>query len=94
MKKAKFYIGITLVAIVVLSIVRVVVTNTIVTSGIDLGKMQSRIKVLKKENTLLHQKVLELSSLHYIASQAGELGFVNSKNEIVISSPLPIALNQ
>lgn len=94
MRTPKIYIGLTLVAIVVLSILRVTVTNTISTNGVDLGKIQEEVKEYKKQNAILHQKVLEVSSLQYIASKAGELGYVDSKKQIVLSSPLPIALKR
>ncbi len=83
-----------LIAIVLLSVTRVVVTNNISTNGIDLGKIQAQVADLKKQNAYLHEQVLELSSLNYIASAAADTGFVTSKTQMVLSSPLPLALNK
>jgi cell division protein FtsL len=94
MKQLKLYIGITMLSIIVLTVARVVVTNTISTDGIDLAKIQARIAEYKKENTLLHEQILSLTSLNHIASEAGELGFVTSKKEMVLTAPPPLALNQ
>ena len=94
MRQAKFYITLSVVAIVSLSVARVVVTNTISTNGIDLGRIQQQIYDLKKENAILHEQVLELSSLSHIEDAAENHGFVESKTQVVFSSPLPIALNK
>ena len=91
--KAKFYITLSIVAIIGLSVVRVVVTNNISTNGAELGELQEKVKQIKKENALLHEEILESSSLNYVASQAAEVGFVPSKTQMVVSSPLPLALN-
>jgi cell division protein FtsL len=94
MKQARFYITLSVAAILVLSLVRVVITNAISTNGIDLVRIQEQIDQYKKDNSLLHEQVLALSSLTHVASVAGELGFVTSKTQLVISEPLPLALKQ
>ena len=92
MKQAKFYIIISGLAIILLTLTRVVVTNTISTNGIDLANIQDKTNELKKQNALIREEILESSSLFHIASEAAEVGFVPSKTQMVLSSPAPLAL--
>lgn len=77
--------------ILALSLVQVVVANSISTTGIELGKIESEIAAYKKKNAVLHEQVLISSSLTNIASEASRLGFEESKSQLVVESPLPIA---
>lgn len=92
MKKPLFFIGLNIFAIVILSIVQVVVANSISTTGIELGKIQAQIADLEKKNAVLHEQVLLSASLTEIASEAATMGFVPSQGQVVLSTPLPIAL--
>lgn len=86
------YIFISLVGVIVtLSIVHVVVSNMLSTTGIDLEKLQTDLTHFKKENTILEEQVLEASSLEHIASAAATMGFVDDKSPVVIDAPLPLA---
>ena len=91
MKKPLILIGFNIVVILFLSLVQVVVANSISTTGIELEKMHEEIAVLQKKNALLHEEVLVASSLTNIASKAAELGFSEEKSPLVLSSPLPLA---
>lgn len=91
MKKPVIFIGINLAIIIALSLVQVVISNSISTTGIELGKLQDEISLLKKKNAVLHEQVLVASSLTNIASRAGELGFKDSSSPLVISREVPLA---
>lgn len=85
------FLGLTILA---LSLLQVVVSNRLSTTGVTLGNLQDEIASYKTENTILSQKLLETTSLHSIASQAAQLGFSETKAHLVLSSPLPIAKKQ
>lgn len=91
MKITRLIIIFIFVTILSLAIGQVVVANSLATSGIELAKLQTDIQKYKKQNAILNEKVLYLGSLTKIASEAGQLGFVNTTKTIDISSPLPIA---
>lgn len=91
MKKPFLIILLNVFVIIILSLVQVVVANSISTTGIELGKIEQEVAVYKKKNAVLHEQVLISSSLTNIASVAGEMGFEESKKQLVIESPLPIA---
>lgn len=91
MRKPAIFIVINVAIIIGLSIVQVVVANSISTTGIELSNIQHEIATLKKENANLHVQVLTASSLTQIASRASEMGFEESKKTLVISEPLPLA---
>lgn len=42
----------------------------------------------------MKEKVLEASSLLNVSQKAKALGFVESKSQVYLSDPLPLALNQ
>lgn len=91
MKKPVLFIILNLVVIIGLSIAQVVAANSISTTGIELGKIQDQITQLEKENEVLKEQVLTLSSLTTIASRASDMGFEEGKSTLVISQPLPLA---
>lgn len=73
---------------------QVVASNRLSTTGIELEKIQSELAKYKKENAILEEKVLAASSLMNISKKAKELGFVESKSQVYINNPLPLALNR
>jgi cell division protein FtsL len=81
------------IVIVVLSIVQVVVSNRLATTGIQLGQMQTELEQYQQKNTILHEKVLTLSSLDHVASQAATVGYVAAGAPLSIAQPLPIAFH-
>ena len=80
--------------IVVLSVVRVTILNSISTTGIELVSLQHDVTKYKKENVLLKEEYLAVSSLTTIDKQAKSLGFVDTKAHIYLNTPLPLALRQ
>ena len=92
MKRPRLIIVLILLLIVGLSVVQAVVANKISTTGIQLGEVQAEITSLKKDNAILHEKILALSSLNHIASVSGEMGFVPNTSHVYLSTPLPLAL--
>lgn len=93
MKKA-YTLGFLILTIVVLFGVRTFVSNSITTSGVELGKAEDAAHSLRTENVIIKEKILELTSLTHIASEAGELGFEESKANFALSKERPIAYKQ
>jgi len=97
MKKIKppvFLIIFIAFVIVGLGIVRITLVNSISTTGIELANLQNELQVYKKLNAILEEKYLNLASLTTIDSKAKTLGFVATKSQIYLSTPLPLALQQ
>lgn len=94
MKKPFIFLGSLFLLILVLSVVQVIVSNRLSTTGTILGKLQDDISQYKKENAILREKVLVTSSLDHIASSAAELGFTQIKTHVFLSAPVPIALQR
>ena len=93
MKKSFILISL-ITIIIVLSFIRTVISNTISTSGVELGKTQDQIKAYQTENLSLKEKINDLSSLTYISTVAAKMGFSESKSNFAVSSSRPIALRQ
>lgn len=92
MRKPKLFITSIILIIIFLSVVQVVVSSSLSTTGATLGKLQKEINTYKKENTELKEKLLMVSSLTNVASQAAELGFIEEKTFVLLSAPLPLAV--
>lgn len=90
MRRTMRFFSIILIVIVLLSIVQVVVSNRIATTGVTLSKLSEEVGTYKKQNAILREEILSSSSLMHIASEAARLGFVQSESELVLSSP-PLA---
>lgn len=91
MKKPALFIISMILTIISLSVVHVAVANNISTTGVNLSKLQTELDDYKRENAFLHEKILELSSLTYINEKAEEKGFIASKGDYYVSTPLPLA---
>lgn len=92
MKKPLLIVVLFILIIIGLSVVRVLLTNRLSTTGIELENLQAKVEMYKKENTLLEEKVLDASSLLTLSKKAKSLGFVESKSQIFLTNPLPLAL--
>lgn len=92
MKKPISFITFLTCTIVILSVVQVVVSNRLSTTGTALGNLQDEIQQYKTQNAFLSEKFLSLSSFEYIASKAAELGFTQKTASVVLTYPLPLAV--
>lgn len=94
MKRTKVLLSCLIATVLVLVVIQVVASNRISTAGIELSALQTELKEVKRENSLLREKILTVSSLNLIASRAGELGFIEGKQRVYITDPLPLARNE
>lgn len=94
MKKPTLLVLFFVSIIIALSVVRVAILNSISTTGIELVNLQNELTVYKKQNVLLKEEYLAVSSLNEIDKKAKRLGFVDAKDHVYLSAPLPLALGQ
>lgn len=82
--------------IMVLLMVQISVSNMLSTGGITLSEIQQQTLGLQRQNAILKEKVLSISSLTYVAEKAEKEGFAPDKMAAVVVSNAqpPIALNQ
>lgn len=92
MKRPILVLSVLFGVIIALSIAQVIVANRISTTGTLLGKVDRNLQKLEEENTKFSEKLLLESSLYQIASSAAMLGFVETKSQIFISRPVPLAI--
>lgn len=91
MKKPALFLACVIVLVIILSLVQVVVSNRLSTTGLMLGKLEEESAFYKNQNSLLSEKLLLASSFTHLASTAAEFGFVEGKSQVSLTSPLPIA---
>ena len=94
MKKPALFIGFLILVILILSIVRIYISNGVSTSGIVLGKIEEETQNYKLENSLLSEKLYTLASLTEIDSKAESMGYTDKRSDYVISSQQSVALKQ
>lgn len=94
MKKPVAFLTSFIALVIALSLVQVVVASRLTTTGVDLAQVQTKLDSLEKENAVLSEKLLVLSSYNQIASKAGELGFVTKHDEYFLSPQVPVARKQ
>ncbi len=91
MKKPIFFIILIIVIVLTLSIVQVFVSNNLLTTGIELAKIEEKITTYKRQNAILHEKLLLTTSFITIASKAAEMGFVDKQSRMFLhTSPLAV----
>lgn len=91
MKKPAILLSILILTVISLLGIRTVIFNRLSTSGVELGKTQEGIIKYKTENTMLREKILSLSSLTFVSSAAGRIGFVENKSNFALSKTRSIA---
>ena len=86
-------LGVTILCLVV---VQISISNMLSTGGIRLSVIQDEIQGLQRQNAILKEKILSVSSLTYISQQAEKAGFVVDKTNVVVvtNAQPPIAYNQ
>ena len=94
MKKPGLIIGSLIIFILVLSVVRIFISNQVMTSGVVLGKLQEEAAGLKTENILLSEKLYTKTALATIDSEAEKQGYISQKSEFVLSGQMPVAYKQ
>ncbi len=94
MKKPISFIIVLSGIILMLSVLQVIVSNMLSTAGITLSNLQREIKQYKTENIVLSEKLLLVSSLTAISAQAEKLGFIDAQSQIIIGSPIPLAIQR
>lgn len=81
--------------ILMLVVTRIVVANTLATSGEKLRQIDIKIANIQEENELLSQEVASLSALVALEARAKELGFVEpTKQQVmtIVQDQFPFAL--
>lgn len=94
MKKPALIIGSLIIFILVLSVVRIFISNRVATSGVVLGKLQEQAANLKTENILISEKLYTKTALTTIDSEAEKQGYVEQKSDFVLSGQMPVAYKQ
>jgi cell division protein FtsL len=91
MRKPIVFIILIITIVITLSIVQVTVSNSLSTTGIELAKIEEKITFYKRQNAILHEKVLVASSFTTIASKAAEMGFIDKQSRLFLpNSPLAV----
>jgi len=94
MKKHKIILGTLFLTVLSLGLTRLIISNSISTSGTVLAKINDDISNYETENAVLAERVLNLSSFSNISEKADKLGFQPKEAVFSITNILPIAIKQ
>lgn len=78
-KFPKFWVGLTILALLFLVLIEIWVNNTTAAYGIKFEKMATLERQLLMENQILENEIAKFSSLLNISSKSAELGFSRPK---------------
>ncbi len=92
MKKSYILIISLLGLVVVLSVVKAVLQNTLSTSGIFVSKVEQEVNFYKTQNAILSEELLTVSSLTNVAQKAQESGFTSENTLMVLKASSPLAV--
>ena len=92
MKKPYILLGSLFFVLIVLSVVRITLVNSISTTGKELVDIESQIDSLKKQNELLQEQYLQSASYTNISLKAKTMGFAPASSQLNMAAPLPLAL--
>lgn len=79
MKKYPVIILVIAGAIILLSIIQAVLSNTLSTSGVLMSKIRKETQAYETENGLIREKLFLQESLNTIAEKASKLGFAKGR---------------
>lgn len=91
MRKKRVVLFVIVGVLIVLSLVQVVLSNSLSTTGIALSRLENEVAKYQRLNSMLRETILTETSLTKIASSAATLGFSQQTSQIVIDSSIPIA---
>lgn len=92
MKKPYIIITFLLGLVIVLSVGKAVLQNTLTTSGIFVSRAEQEINFYKTQNAILSEDLLTASSLVNITEKAAKSGFINENALMVIGTSRPLAV--
>lgn len=73
-------------------VAKIYISNTAALDSIEASRLESEITSLSESNMDLKNRVLALSSYQAVASQAAELGYVESRDIISVYDPVKVAV--
>lgn len=92
--KLKLAFTFMIVMIVLLQCVQVYLSNRIAGTSIEVARLRQDIEALDEKNTSLKTQLLAHSSFTSVASRAAEIGFTETKNNVILlKAPLPVAVS-
>lgn len=91
MKKPMVLLGGLFGVVVMLSVVRITLVNSISTTGVELVDIQKQVDEVEKQNELLKEQYLQAASFTTIDKKAKEMGFAPAKSHLNMAAPLPLA---
>lgn len=93
--KLKLIFTTLILTVVLLEGVQVYLSNRIAGTSIEVAQLRSQIEVLDEKNTSLKTQLLSYSSFNNVASRAAQMGFLESRNNVImIHAPLPVAISR
>ena len=80
--------------VLVLAVMKIFLTATLATTGVDLDQMRKEAKGMEEQNLLLKEEIASLSALSRISQEATKLGLRKSGNIVGLTLEVPLAMRE
>lgn len=80
--------------VLVLAVMKIFLTATLATTGVDLDQMRKEAKGMEEQNLLLKEEIVSLSALSRISQEATKLGLRKSGNIVSLTLEVPLAMRE
>lgn len=94
MRKINLFIIFLIFLVVSLESVSIYLSNKMAADSISVKKLEGEFSSLEQKNQNLKSEFLVLTSFEQVASRAAEVGFIDAKDTITLTSPLPVAVKK
>lgn len=79
-------------SILLLAFVKLLLANVLSLSGLRVAKLEEQVSSFEKENNLIKEEIVKLSSLSRISQEAVNLGLEKPTLVVNLTSGVPVAL--
>ena len=86
-------LAIIIVTILSLSLIQLVISHRLATSGEKVRLLEAEISLLERENNRLSAEINQIASLSRIASEAEKMGLTKATQVLRLTPEIPVAMS-
>lgn len=87
-------LAIIVVTILSLSLIQLVISHNLATSGEEVRSLEAEISFLERENNKLSAEINKIASLSRIATEAEKMGLTKATHVLHLTPEIPVAMNR
>ena len=87
-------LGIVIVIILLLSLIQLVISHGLATSGEQVRLLEAEITSLERENNKLSAEINQVASLSRITAEAEKMGLIKATHVLRLTPEIPVAMSR